>query len=148
MSLIEQLGSAQKEALRAKEKVRLGAIRMTLAEIKQREIDDKVELNDDDVIQILTKLIKQRKDSIQQFNDAGRSDLAEIEQAEVEALSAFLPQALSDDEIMQMVNTAVSEVEATGMQAMGQVMAKLKPQMVGRADMASVSGIVKAILTQ
>lgn len=148
MSLIEQLRGAQKEALKAKEKLRLGAIRMTLSEIKQREIDNKVTLNDDDVIEILTKLIKQRKDSIQQFNAAGRSDLADIEQAEIEALSTFLPKALSNDEIMEMVNNAISEIDATGMQAMGQVMAKLKPQMVGRADMSSVSGIVKSLLIQ
>lgn len=148
MSLIEQLRGAQKDALKAKEKLRLGAIRMTLSEIKQREIDNRITLNDDDIIEILTKLIKQRKDSIQQFSAAGRSDLADIEQAEIEALSTFLPKALSNDEIMDMVNNAISEVDATGMQAMGQVMAKLKPQMVGRADMSSVSGIVKSLLIQ
>ena len=132
--------------MRAKEKLRLSTIRMTLAAVKQREIDERIELNDDDVLAIITKLVKQRKDSFTQFTEAGRDDLAANEQAEIEVLQTFLPQALSDAEIEAMIAEAVSASGASGMADMGKVMGQLKPKMQGRADMGAVSAKVKAAL--
>lgn len=146
MSLLDQLKDAQKDAMRAKEKLRLSTIRMTLAAVKQREIDERIELNDDDVLAIITKLVKQRKDSFTQFTEAGRDDLAANEQAEIEVLQTFLPQALSDAEIEAMIAEAVSASGASGMADMGKVMGQLKPKMQGRADMGAVSAKVKAAL--
>lgn len=147
MSLIDKLKTAQIEAMRAKEKSRLLPIRMALAAVKQREVDERVELQDSDVLAILTKLVKQRKDSVAQFTDAGRIDLADKEQAEIVVLEEFLPQPLSAEEINTLISNALSETGANGMQDMGKVMGLLKPQVQGRVDMGKLSGLIKAQLT-
>ncbi|MFT5161715.1 MAG: hypothetical protein ACI9FJ_000281 [Alteromonadaceae bacterium] len=147
MSLTEQLKQAMKDAMKAKDKPRLGAIRMALAAVRQIEIDERITLDDTAVTAVLTKMVKQRKDSIEQFQNAGRNELADIEAAEIKVIEGFLPQPLSEDEIAALIDAAVSEVDASGMQDMGKVMGLLKPKMLGRADMAVVSGIIKARLT-
>ncbi|MCW8876754.1 MAG: GatB/YqeY domain-containing protein [Kangiellaceae bacterium] len=147
-ALLAQIKDSMKEAMRAKEKVRLGTIRMLLAQVKQVEVDQKIELTDADVLDILDKMVKQRKDSIAQFESGGRLDLVETEKAEMEALQEFLPKALSDDDIAAMIDAAISETGAESMRDMGKVMAILKPQMQGRADqMAALSGLVKGKLS-
>jgi len=146
MSLKDQLKDAQKDAMRAKDKERLGTIRMVMAAIKQREIDEKIELGDEDVIAILTKMVKQRKDSKTQFEDAGRPELAEKEATEITVIEAFLPQALTEEEVSSLIANAIETSGAAGMQDMGKVMAILKPQITGRADMGKVSGQVRAKL--
>ena len=147
MSLLNQLKDAQKDAMRAKDKERLGTIRMVMAAIKQREIDEKIELGDDDVIAILTKMVKQRKDSQKQYEEAGRPELAEKEATEILVIEAFLPQALSEEEVATLIANAIESSGATGMQDMGKVMAILKPQITGRADMGKVSGLVRGKLS-
>jgi len=132
--------------MRAKDKVRLSAIRMLLAQIKQVEVDERIELDDTRVLTILDKMLKQRRDSIEQFESAGRTELADIEREEIETLKVFMPQALSQDEINQLVENALAESGAESMRDMGKVMAILKPQMQGRADMGAISGIIKAKL--
>jgi uncharacterized protein YqeY len=119
---------------------------MALAAVKQREIDERVELNDTDVLQIITKMVKQRKDASQQFRDAGRDDLADNEDAEIVILQDFLPQALSEAEINAMIVEAISQTGANGMADMGKVMGVLRPKMQGRADLGQVSGLIKAQL--
>ncbi|UTP73613.1 GatB/YqeY domain-containing protein [Alteromonas sp. LMIT006] len=146
MALLDELKNAQKDAMRAKDKLRLGTIRMALAAVKQREIDERVELNDTDVLQIITKMVKQRKDASQQFRDAGRDDLADNEDAEIVILQDFLPQALSEAEINAMIVEAISQTGANGMADMGKVMGVLRPKMQGRADLGQVSGLIKAQL--
>jgi len=147
MSLSVQLKDAMKDAMRAKDKVRLGTIRMALAAIKQIEIDERITLDDDGILQVLIKMVKQRKDSLTQYNDAGRTELADIEAAEIKVIGDFMPQALTEQEIADLIDKAVTELNASGMQDMGKVMGVLKPQMQGRADMAVVSGIIKKRLT-
>ena len=146
MGLLEQLKTAQKEAMRAKEKVRLGTIRMVMAAIKQREVDERIELGDEDIIAILTKMVKQRKDSKAQYEDAGRPELAATEAAEIEVIEAFLPQPLTEEEVTSLINVAIDATGAAGMQDMGKVMAELKPKITGRADMGKVSGLVRSLL--
>ncbi|ALS99496.1 GatB/YqeY domain-containing protein [Lacimicrobium alkaliphilum] len=146
MSLIDTLKDNQKQAMRDKDKLRLGTIRMALAEIKQREIDGRTELNESDVIAILTKMVKQRKDAQQQFEQAGRQDLAEKEAAEVVILQDFLPQPLSPAELDELIAQAMSETGAAGMQDMGKVMGWLKPKVQGRTDMGQLSGLIKSRL--
>ena len=146
MSLIERLKDAQKEAMRAKEKARLSTLRMTLAAIKQIEVDERRELSDDDVINIITKMVKQRKDAASQFKDAGRDEMAANELSEVVVLEEFLPQPLTEQEVAEIIAQAIAESGAAGMQDMGKVMALAKPQLHGRADMGKVSGLVKAQL--
>lgn len=146
MALLEELKNAQKDAMRAKNKLRLGTIRMALAAVKQREVDERIELNDTDVLQIITKMVKQRKDASQQFRDAGRDDLADNEDAEIVILQDFLPQALSEDEISAMIVEAIAQTGASGMADMGKVMGVLRPKMQGRADLGQVSGLIKAQL--
>lgn len=147
MSLKESLKEAQKEAMRAKDKLRLGTIRMALAEIKQKEIDGKVELEDADVLAILTKMVKQRKDAMQQFEAAGREDLAEQERNETEVIHSFLPKALTSEELDALIAEAMTETGANGMQDMGKVMGWLKPKVQGRTDMGELSKAIKAKLT-
>ena len=147
MSLSDKLKDAMKQAMRDKDKLRLGTIRMALAAIKQIEIDERITLDDDSIIKVLTKLVKQRKDSVQQYTDANRPELAEAEAAEIEVLKDFLPQALTEQEIAQLIDKAITELGATGMQDMGKVMGQLKPVMQGRAYIAVVSGIIKARLS-
>jgi uncharacterized protein YqeY len=146
MTLLETLREAQKDAMRAKDKLRLGTIRMTLAAVKQREIDERIELTDGDVLAIITKMVKQRKDAAQQFSAAEREDLADIEYAEIVVLESFLPQPLTSDEINALISEAMTATGAAGMQDMGKVMGVLKPQLQGRADMGKVSGLIKAKL--
>jgi uncharacterized protein YqeY len=150
MSLKERITEDMKSAMRARESDRLGAIRLLLAAIKQKEVDERVELDDAAVIAIVERLIKQRKDSIDQFGKAGRTDLVAKESSELALLQAYLPQALSDAEIAAAIDAAVAEVlaaaSATALapSAMGKVMALLKPRLAGRADMSRVSALVKA----
>jgi uncharacterized protein YqeY len=141
------LTSAMKEAMKAKEKERLAVIRSMLAAIKQVEVDKQTTLEDDaDVLPILDKMLKQRRDSHQQYLDADRPELAEQEAYEMTVIQDFLPQALTEAEIVQMIDEAVAEVSASSMQDMGKVMGLLKPKMQGRADMAEVSKLIKSKL--
>ncbi len=146
MSLQEQLKSEMKAAMVAKDKARLGTIRLIMAEVKQKEVDSRTTLGDDEIIAVMTKMVKQRKDSISQFEAAGRQDLADAEQAEVLVLQAFLPQALSEEEIDTLITATIDQLGASGMQAMGAVMNALRPQLQGRADMGAVSAKIKARL--
>lgn len=146
MTLLETLKEAQKDAMRAKDKLRLGTIRMTLAAVKQREIDERIELTEGDVLAIVTKMVKQRKDAAQQFADADRPDLADKELEEIVILESFLPQPLTPEEVDALIATAINDTGAAGMQDMGKVMGLLKPQLQGRADMGKVSGLIKAKL--
>jgi len=146
MSLKVRLKEQQILAMRAKDKVRLGTIRMLLAAIKQIEIDNRVELNDDEVTAVVIKSVKQRKDSITQFEKANRVDLAEVEKTELAILQEFLPQPLTSDEVKTLVEQAVASSGANGMQDMGKVMGTLKKDIQGRADMGEVSALVRAAL--
>ena len=146
MALIEKLKDEQKLAMKAKDKLRLGTIRLALSEIKQREIDGHTTLSDDDIIAVLTKMVKQRRDSVSQFTAAGRDDLADKESAEILVLDDFMPQALTDEEVAELLDKAIIESGAAGMQDMGKVMGVLKPQIQGRADMGKVSQLVKSNL--
>lgn len=142
-----QLTSAMKDAMRAKDKLRLGTIRMAQAAVKQREIDERIELADSDVLSILTKLVKQREDAAIQYRDAERPELAETELAEAEVLREFLPTALSDEEVGALIDQAISETSASSMAQMGAVMGWLKPKVTGRTDMGKLSGQIKARLS-
>ncbi|MEZ6975274.1 MULTISPECIES: GatB/YqeY domain-containing protein [Aeromonas] len=146
MSLKDQLKDQQKLAMLAKDKQRLGAIRLLMAEIKQREVDTRVELNDQDILAVVTKMVKQRRDSISQFEAAGRQDLADKESAEIAVLQEFLPQQLTAAEIAALIEQAIAESGAAVMADMGKVMAVLKPKIQGRADVGAVSAQVKTRL--
>lgn len=146
MSLKDQLKDQQKLAMLAKDKARLGAIRLLMAEIKQREVDTRVELNDQDILAVVTKMVKQRRDSISQFEAAGRQDLADKESAEIVVLQEFLPQQLTAAEIAALIEQAIAESGAAVMADMGKVMAVLKPKIQGRADVGAVSTQVKTRL--
>ncbi|PPD33002.1 MAG: glutamyl-tRNA amidotransferase [Methylomonas sp.] len=143
-SIKERIRDDMKASMKSGDKARLGVIRMMMAAIKQVEVDERVELADDRVIVVLDKMLKQRRESIKQYRDANRVDLAEIEEAEILVIQDFLPQALSEAEIDQMVAKAIADTGATSIKDMGAVMAILKPQMQGRADMALVSARIKA----
>ena len=147
MTLKERITEDMKRALRAKETARLSTIRLLLAAIKQREVDERIELTDTDVLSIIDKMVKQRKDSITQFEAGGRMDLVAAEKAEVEVLSAYLPQQLSDAEIDGLIAAAIAKTGAAGPAGMGKVMTELRPQVAGRADMGRLSALVKARLT-
>ncbi len=133
--------------MRAKETERLSAIRMLLAAIKQREVDERIVLTDADVIAVVEKLIKQRRDSISQYHAANRQDLADKEQAELAIYQAYMPQALSNAEVDGAIAKAIAATGAIGMKDMGKVMAELKPQLAGKADMGKVSALIKAKLS-
>ncbi|HXZ08376.1 MAG TPA: GatB/YqeY domain-containing protein [Paraburkholderia sp.] len=148
MSLKDQINDDMKAAMRARETERLGTIRLLLAAIKQREVDERVTLDDAAVTAVIDKMIKQRKDSISQFETAGRSDLVEKEAAELAVLSAYMPQQLSEAEVAAEVQAAIAQTGAAGPQDMGKVMGVLKPKLAGRADMTAVSGLVKAALAK
>jgi len=148
MSLKDQINDDMKAAMRARETERLGTIRLLLAAIKQREVDERVTLDDAAVTAVIDKMIKQRKDSISQFESAGRTDLVDKERAELEVLSAYMPEQLSDEQIAAEVAAAVAQTGAAGPQDMGKVMGVLKPKLAGRADMTAVSGLVKAALAK
>ncbi len=146
MILLTQLKDEMKIAMRAKDKLRLGVIRMALSAIKQAEIDHDTEATDDNVIAVLTKMVKQRKESIKMFSEGGRDELAKKEANEVSALEFFLPQPLTAEEINELISKAITESGAASMADMGKVMAVLKPLMQGKADMGAVSGQVRASL--
>jgi uncharacterized protein YqeY len=146
MSLKERITEDMKTAMRARDSARLGTIRLILAALKQKEVDERVELDDAAVLAILDKMVKQRKDSISQFEAANRVDLADQEKQELVVLKEYMPQALSPQEIEAIVQAAVKESGAAGMQDMSRVMALVRPQLAGRADMGQVSGLVKAAL--
>jgi len=146
VTLRERVNEDMKAAMRARETERLSAIRLLLAAIKQREVDERIELTDADVVAVIEKMLKQRRDSISQFEAAPRHDLADKEKFEVQVLSAYMPQAMSAEEIEQAVTEAIAAAGAKSAQDMGKVMAALKPKLAGRADMAKVSGLVKAKL--
>jgi len=148
MSLKEQITEDMKTAMRAKDSGRLATIRLLTAAIKQKEVDERIDVSDEQVLAIIEKMIKQRKDSISQFEAGGRQDLADIEKAELAILSTYMPAALSEAEVQAEVAAAVSAVGATGPQDMGKVMGVLKPKLAGRADMTAVSAMVKAALTK
>lgn len=146
MSLKARISDDMKTAMKARETARLGAIRLLLAAIKQKEVDERVELDDAAVLTVIDKMLKQRRDSISQYEAAGRQDLADAEKFEVGVLTGYMPQALSEAEIGAAVAEAVTASGAAGMQDMGKVMALLKPKLAGRADMGQVSARVKAAL--
>jgi uncharacterized protein YqeY len=136
-----------KAAMRAKDSARLSAVRLLLASIKQREVDERKELSDGDVVSVIEKMIKQRRESIAQFEKAARNDLADAEKFELKLLQGYLPQQMSDTELSQAVDAAVSEAKPVGIKDMGKVMALLKPRLAGKADMAKVSTLVKTKLS-
>ena len=146
MSLKHQITEDMKTAMRAKDSVRLGAIRLLLAAIKQREVDERIELTDNDVIAVIEKMLKQRRDSITAYESANRTDLADIEKFEVTVLQAYLPQQLTDGEIKALLEQVIAELGATGMKDMGTVMAAIKPLVAGKADMGKLSGLIKTML--
>jgi len=146
MSLKEQLTEDMKNAMRAKETGRLAAVRLIISEVKRKELDEQTQLDDTQVLAVIEKMIKQRKDSISQFEAGNRPDLADIEKAEMVILSAYMPAGLSDEEIAAEVAAAVAQTGATGPQDMGKLMGVLKPKLAGRADMTVVSGLVKKAL--
>jgi uncharacterized protein YqeY len=135
-----------KLAMKAKEKEKLGVIRLMLAAIKQREVDERIELDDAQVLQLLDKMVKQRRDSIEAFDKANRDDLSVIEQAEILIIQEYLPQQLTESEIDQLIESAVAETGAQGMKDMGKVMGILRPQLQGRADLGAASQKIKAKL--
>jgi uncharacterized protein YqeY len=147
MSLKERIIEDMKNAMRAKDIDRLGTIRLLLAAIKQREVDERIVLSDADVIAVTDKLIKQRKDSISQFQAAGRSDLVAKEANELLVLQQYMPPQLSDAEVAAEIQAAIAATNASGPQDMGRVMAALKAKLAGRADMTAISALVKAALT-
>lgn len=145
--LKQELTEAMKTAMRAKDKERLGTIRLALAEIKKVEVDERIEPDDARVTSILDKMVKQRRESIKQYEDGGRPELAAKEQQEIDVLQEFLPTPLSDDELAAIIDDAIASANASSMQDMGKVMGAIKPLVTGRADMTAVSQKIKARLT-
>ena len=148
MSLKQQITEDMKTAMRAKDTARLGAIRLLLAAIKQREVDERIELSDTDVVTIIEKMNKQRRDSISQYEAAGRQDLADVEKFEMSVLKDYMPQQLGEAEISAAVAEAITATGAAGAQDMGKVMGLLKLRLAGRADMGKVSALIKAQLSK
>jgi uncharacterized protein YqeY len=146
MTLKERIQEDMKAAMRAKDAARLSAVRLLLAAMKQKEVDERIELADADVLGIIEKMMKQRRESIAQYEKAARQDLADQEKFEIGVLSAYLPQQMGEAEVAQAIAVAVAESGASGVKDMGKVMALLKPRLAGRADMGKVSGLVKAKL--
>lgn len=146
MDLKTRINEAVKNAMRARDKVRLGALRLIMSEIKRVEVDERIEVDDTRVLVILDKMLKQRAESERQYRDADRSDLADVEAFEIELIREFMPAPLDEAEIDSLIEAALSESGAEDMRAMGKVMAILKPKLQGRADMAAVSARVKARL--
>ncbi len=145
-SLKERIQEETKAAMRAKDKARLATLRMINAAIKQREVDERTELNDEQVLAVLEKMLKQRRESVEQYRKAGREELAAKEEAEMAVIRAFLPEPLSEAELDALIDAAVAETGAQSLCDMGKVMGKLRPQVQGRADMAQVSAKIKARL--
>jgi uncharacterized protein YqeY len=146
-SLHDRIKDDMKTAMKAKDKDRLGVIRMILAAIKQIEVDERIELDDERTVVVLDKMLKQRRESIRQYQEAGRTDLSAIEEAEILVIQDFLPKALTEDEMAQMVIDTIAEVGAASIKDMGKVMGVLKPKMIGRADMSQVSTVIKQKLS-
>ncbi len=146
MSIKDRIQQDMKDAMRARDKARLGTIRLIMAAIKQREVDERIELDDVQVITVLEKMVKQRRESIAQFEQAGRDDLVAKENSELEVITPYMPAALSEAEINQLIDTALATTGAASIKDMGKVMAELKPQLAGRADMGAVSARIKARL--
>ena len=145
-SLVARIKASMKEAMKARDKERLGTIRLMQAEFKRVEVDERIEIDDARALTILDKMVKQRRDSVSQFQAAGRDELAAIELSEIAVIQEFLPQQLTDDEINALIDEALAGIDATGMAAMGPLMGALKPKLQGRADMGAVSKMVKAKL--
>jgi hypothetical protein len=145
--LKQRITEAMKAAMRARDKTRLGAVRLALAEIKKVEIDERIDLDDSRITSILDKMVKQRRDSIKQFETAGRTDLVAQEQKEIDVIKEFLPEALSEEELDTIIKAALEKSGASSMQDMGNLMGLVKPQVVGRADMGAVSQKIKAALS-
>ncbi len=148
MSLKQQITDDMKAAMRAKDTARLGAVRLLLAAMKQREVDERIELSDADVIAIIEKMNKQRRDSISQYEAAGRQDLADVEKFEMTVLANYMPQQLGEAEIIAAVAEAIAATGAAGPQDMGKVMAVVKPKLAGLADMGKVSALIKSQLSK
>ncbi|GMG85744.1 GatB/YqeY domain-containing protein [Biformimicrobium ophioploci] len=146
-TLKDTIQQATKAAMKAREKARLGTLRLISAELKRIEVDERIELDDARILAVLDKMVKQRRDSITQFEDAGRTELADIEKAEMVIIQEFLPEQLSEDEIAELVKEAIAATGAAGMQDMGKVMGIVKPKVQGRGDMGAVSKLVKAQLS-
>jgi len=148
MNLKQQISEDMKTAMRARDTARLGAIRLLLAAIKQREVDERIELSDAEVVSVIDKMIKQRRDSITQFEAAGRQELADVEKFEINVLQTYMPQPMNEAEVAAAIAAAITASSAASPQEMGKVIALLKPQLAGRADMGKVSALVKARLSQ
>lgn len=146
MSLKAQISEDMKTAMRAKDSARLGTIRLLQAAIKQREVDERIELDDSNVIAVIEKMLKQRRDSIAAYESANRNDLADVEKFEVSVLQTYLPQQLTEDEIKDILERVVVETGAAGIKDMSKVMAAIKPLVAGRADMGKISGLIKTRL--
>jgi uncharacterized protein YqeY len=146
MSLKAQISEDMKIAMRAKDSARLGTIRLLQSAIKQREVDERVELNDGDVIAVIEKMLKQRRDSIAAYESANRQDLADVEKFEVSVLQTYLPQQLTEEELNAILEKVVVKTGASGIKDMSKVMAAIKPLVVGRADMGKISGLIKTRL--
>ena len=146
-ALKTQIQDEMKVAMKAGDKERLAVIRLMLSALKQIEVDERIELDDARVIVILDKMLKQRRESISMFEKAGRDDLTKIEQAEIEVIQTFLPQALSEEEIEAIIKDAISKTGAESIKDMGKVMGIVRPQVVGRGDMGAISGTIKTILS-
>lgn len=146
MTLKAQISEDMKNAMRAKDSVRLGTIRLLQAAIKQREVDERIELTDEDVISVLEKMLKQRRDSIAAYESANRTDLSDIEKAEVLVLQAYLPKQLTEDEVKALLEKVVADTGSTSIKDMSKVMAAIKPLIAGKADMGKISALIKARL--
>ncbi len=146
MELKNKITEDMKTAMRAKETARLGTVRLLLSAMKQKEVDERVVLSDADILALIDKMVKQRRESIAQFEKAARNDLADVEKAEIAVLSAYLPQQLSEAEVVKEIEAAIAETGASGAKEMGKVMGLLKSRLAGKADMGKVSGLVKAKL--
>jgi hypothetical protein len=145
--IYQRVTAEVKLAMKARDKPRLGALRLIMAEFKRIEVDERIELDDQRVLVIFDKMTKQRKDSFKQFEEAGREDLAKQEALEIAVIAEFLPKQLSDEEVIDLVKAAIVETGAASMQDMGKVMAIVKPQVQGKTDMGAVSGLVKGRLS-
>lgn len=144
--LRQNIPDDMKSAMKSGDKRKLGVIRLLLAAIKQREVDERIELDDEQILAVLDKMVKQRRDSITQFEQAGRTELADQEKFEIEVLQEYLPEALGEDEISSLIKQAITDAGAESMRDMGKVMGQLKPKLQGRADIGAVSGMVKQLL--
>ena len=147
MNLKSQITEQMKDAMRAKDTARLGTIRLLLAAIKQREVDERIELTDADVIAVIEKMLKQRRDSIAAFESANRIDLADIEKFEVTVLQTYMPKQMTEEEISQIINQVIADTGAQGAKDMGKVVGLVKPLVAGMADMGKVSGLIKSKLS-